>query len=73
MNAQELKIVKDAANVLDDSMLAYEIAPRLTCQEAEALAALIELVLGTEHARYFLKAHAEGDTDGDDDHYNFKM
>lgn len=51
--------------------LAEDVAPRLTCNEAEAVAYLLDLLGGD--APYdratFLAWHAEGDDDEEDRHY----
>ena len=68
MNEQEALIIRAAADVLVDGEVADDLGPRLTCTETEILARLIELALGAEYAKYFIKAHAQGDDEGDD-HY----
>jgi hypothetical protein len=69
MNAQEMKIIEDAASILSDGMLADEVGPQLTCSEAETLARFISLMRGEPEAQAFLKAHAQSD-DEDDDHFD---
>jgi len=72
MNQEDALIVRQAADVLSDGMLADEIGPRLTCTETEVLARLIELALGADYARAFIMAHAQGDDEGDD-HYDVNL
>lgn len=46
----------------------YDVAPSLTCMEAEALAALLSALTGRDRAD-LIAAHAVGDTDEDDIHF----
>jgi hypothetical protein len=69
MDAAEAAIIRSAADVLVDPLLATDIGPRLRCVEAEALALMIELMLGRNYAQLFLLAHAWGDDDPEDAHH----
>lgn len=69
MDVREAGIVRSAADVLVDPLLATDIGPRLRCVEAEALAQMIELMLGRNYAQLFLLAHARGDDDPADTHH----
>jgi hypothetical protein len=61
----------DAVAVLNDDMTAADIGPRLTCREADALAALLRATgspLGSEAAQRWIDGHRVGDEAGDS-HY----
>jgi len=48
-----------------DEMLAFDLGPKITCVELEALAELLETEGHPEAAQLWRRAHGEGDDEGD--------
>lgn len=56
------------ADLFGDRMVLDDIGPRLTCSEAEAFAAVLQLS-NADAADVFLESHARGDDDPNDIHH----
>ena len=69
LTGEKIVALETFGEVWNDGMLLYEIAPRLTCREAEALAGALGAIVGPDVERLALEAHAEGDTDCEDLHH----
>jgi len=66
MTEQKLDAAAGLAAVLNDGgYVLGDIATKLTCTEANALAEFVAAWITPEFAQEFLAAHAEGDDEGD--------
>jgi hypothetical protein len=61
--------VKQFCALFADGMFCAGIAPRVTCDEADIIAAMLVLHGGGEAARTWLDCHADGDDEPDDRHH----
>ena len=59
---------KAFVHTFGEPLTTVDIAPRLTCQEAGALAILLDANGAGEAAEFWLKKHAESHDEGDEPH-----
>lgn len=52
-------------DVFSDGTLGYDIGPRLTCEESDALVGLLDATGAHDAAQHLRRGHAEGDEEGD--------
>jgi hypothetical protein len=66
---QTITIASETAShfldVFAENLFAHDVAPRMTCVEAEAVISILRAVGGEDAATVWLDAHAEGDEEGD--------
>lgn len=62
-------MAQEVAIILSDHMVRDDIGPRLTCQEAETMAAFLDYWRGGDSGRLFIQSHAAGDDEPDDEHH----
>ena len=53
------------AEVFGDGLLAFEVGPRMTCTEVEALAGMLRAVGADTAADHWIEGHAADDDEGD--------
>jgi hypothetical protein len=62
-------VVKNFIEVFTDPMFCVSIAPRVTCNEADTISAMLILHGGREACQTWDDCHADGDDDPDDRHH----